>query len=266
MFNRRIKFSCAPILRNAYVVLALLLVTEPTQAQTNEPAQVETKPAPIAPGQSLPRLRRGPDGKIIVVPENDESGRDADSKPKPDRRIGPGLDSATSPARTAPERLSPDHPLRALMDQVDLLRREYERLAQREQFEIERVAREERLRNPTGPIGGPTNLGVREREMLEKLKSRDRDIHDHTAQQFQLGKPYSVAPEYFQVRGPDGRRYAVAGLVRFDPGRSDTAAREMIRRLEIIKRAAMVRHRLTDNDVKIIAEIDRAIAYYHARQ
>lgn len=110
MFNRRIKLSCASILKNACLVLALLLVTEPTQAQTNEPAQVETKPASIAPGQSLRQFWRGPDRKIIAVPENDDPGHDADSKPKSDRRIGLGFDSATSPAQTAPERLSPDHP------------------------------------------------------------------------------------------------------------------------------------------------------------
>ncbi|NVJ49377.1 MAG: catalase [Gammaproteobacteria bacterium] len=74
---------------------------------------------------------------------------------------------------------------------------------------------------------------------INQLKARDREVRAHEAAHAAVGGNIAGAPSYEFQRGPDGRRYAVAGEVPIDvaavPG--DPAA--TIRKMQQVRRAAL---------------------------
>lgn len=54
------------------------------------------------------------------------------------------------------------------------------------------------------------------REIVAELAARDRDVRAHEMAHVNAGRPWAGPPSYEFQRGPDGRRYAVAGHVPID--------------------------------------------------
>ncbi len=75
--------------------------------------------------------------------------------------------------------------------------------------------------------------------IIQKLKTRDREVRQHERAHMAAGGPYITGgPTYTYQTGPDGKRYAIAGEVHIDtsPEKDPEAT---IRKMETVKRAAL---------------------------
>lgn len=81
-------------------------------------------------------------------------------------------------------------------------------------------------------------LNEAEKEVVDELKGRDREVRTHEHAHASIGGLYAGAPSYTYQRGPDGRSYAVGGEVSIDvsPGKTPE---ETIRKMQTIRRAAL---------------------------
>jgi hypothetical protein len=90
-------------------------------------------------------------------------------------------------------------------------------------------------------------------EAIEQLQARDREVRAHEqAHASALGPYKSGAPQYFYAIGPDGQRYAVGGEVSVDLS-SEPDPRDTIRKMRIVKRAALAPTRPSSTDRAIAA-------------
>lgn len=78
-----------------------------------------------------------------------------------------------------------------------------------------------------------------ERAVVKQLSARDREVRDHEQAHARVGGQYAGEPTYTYQTGPDGQRYAVGGAVAIDtaPVRNDPQA--TIRKMEVVKAAAL---------------------------
>lgn len=78
-----------------------------------------------------------------------------------------------------------------------------------------------------------------ERAVVRQLDARDREVRDHEQAHARVGGAYAGEPTYTYQTGPDGQRYAVGGAVAIDtaPVRNDPSA--TIRKMEVVKAAAL---------------------------
>lgn len=84
-----------------------------------------------------------------------------------------------------------------------------------------------------------TSLSPAEQELIDRLKARDREVREHEQAHARVGGAYAGMPSYTLQTGPDGRRYAVGGQVPIDvaPVAGDPEA--TLRKMDIVKRAAL---------------------------
>jgi hypothetical protein len=74
---------------------------------------------------------------------------------------------------------------------------------------------------------------------LRELQSRDREVRQHEMAHVAAGGSYiSSGAVYSYRRGPDGKRYAVAGEVGIDTSRESTPE-ATIAKMRVVKRAAL---------------------------
>ncbi|MEQ8710458.1 MAG: putative metalloprotease CJM1_0395 family protein [Rhodospirillales bacterium] len=102
----------------------------------------------------------------------------------------------------------------------------------------------------------PGELTEAEQEVVDDLRQRDREVRQHEQAHAAKGGPYAGAPSYDTVRGPDGASYAVGGEVKIDasPVRGDPEA--TIRKMEIVKRAALAPSEPSAQDRAVAAQAD----------
>ena len=123
--------------------------------------------------------------------------------------------------------------------------------------------------NPTGPSeGGPngTNrfehqLSDQEKEVLEELKARDREVRQHEQKHMAAaGSLAKSGPQYDYIIGPDGKPYATGGRVRIDtspvPGDPEATAAKA----EQIRRAATAPGDPSGPDMKAARDADSLLA------
>lgn len=99
-------------------------------------------------------------------------------------------------------------------------------------------------------------LPPEEQKMVEELRARDREVRAHEMAHLSAGGQYASGPSYTYQMGPDGRRYAIGGEVQIDTSpESDPEA--TIRKMEIVKRAAMAAAEPSAQDAKVAQLADR---------
>lgn len=139
-------------------------------------------------------------------------------------------------------------------------RADHEMQAQKLQREIDRIVREERAARTRGATTDGHGLTPREEKLVQQLERIDKDVHEHELQHYLAAQPYSRAPEYFEVTGPDGRRFAVSGITAFDasPIAGDTEA--TIRKLDSLVRAALAPREPSEEDRRVAATLEQLVA------
>lgn len=81
-------------------------------------------------------------------------------------------------------------------------------------------------------------LTTEQQNQVRELKKRDEEVRAHEQAHAAVGGSYASAPKYTYTRGPDGKKYAVAGEVQIDtsPERTPEAT---IRKMDIVIAAAL---------------------------
>lgn len=102
----------------------------------------------------------------------------------------------------------------------------------------------------------PDGLNAEERQIVREMAQRDREVRDHEQAHAIAGGPYTGAPRYQMERGPDGRMYAVAGEVDIDVT-PETEPEATIRKMEIVKRAALAPAQPSPEDRAVAATADQ---------
>lgn len=92
-------------------------------------------------------------------------------------------------------------------------------------------------------------------EQLEiaQLSSRDQEVRAHEQAHAAVGGRYAGAPSYTYERGPDGKRYAIAGEVSIDTGSVPNDPQATIRKMEVVVRAALAPAEPSAQDRQIAA-------------
>ena len=95
--------------------------------------------------------------------------------------------------------------------------------------------------NPAASVdensGGARQLSAEERQQVEDMKQRDREVRTHEQAHMTAAAGLAGAPVYEYQTGPDGKRYAVGGHVDIrTSGSSDPEV--ALREAEAVKRAA----------------------------
>jgi SprA-related family len=100
------------------------------------------------------------------------------------------------------------------------------------------AAQDVRRNSGGGKTANPTDLSQEEQAQVQSLRNTDREVRQHERAHSNAGGPYAGVPTYQQVRGPDGRMYAVSGEVSIDasPASSPEAT---ITKMDIVIRAAL---------------------------
>ncbi|MEM9145044.1 MAG: putative metalloprotease CJM1_0395 family protein [Pseudomonadota bacterium] len=146
--------------------------------------------------------------------------------------------SASTPDRVPPERSAKDR-------------------ARQEEAGARPAAVKARVAEDAAPrVQQAGQLDPNELAELTKLEERDRKVRAHEAAHAQAGGRFAGSPRYDFVVGPDGKRYAVGGRVQIDMSTDPSDPEATIRKMQIIKRAALapVDPSPTDRRVAALAE------------
>lgn len=126
----------------------------------------------------------------------------------------------------------------------------------------------QQTRRDQGEETNAQGLTDEERQQVEHLKQRDREVRRHEQAHANAGGPYAGQPSYEFVSGPDGKQYAVAGQVSIDTGSVAGNPKATIRKMQTVKRAALapMEPSSTDRAVAAAAEQAKAEAELELRQ
>lgn len=103
---------------------------------------------------------------------------------------------------------------------------------------------------------GAEGLTEEEKAEVADLKRRDAETRRHEQAHATAGGPYAGAPSYTYERGPDGRSYAVAGTTPIDVSPISGDAAATMRKMEMVKRAALAPAEPSAQDRKVAAQAD----------
>lgn len=104
-----------------------------------------------------------------------------------------------------------------------------------------------------------TALTDEERDLVERLAARDREVRNHENAHARVGGAYAGAPSYTYQVGPDGQRYAIGGEVKIDISVVPNDPEATINKMVIVKAAALApaEPSAADRQVAAIAEANR---------
>ena len=89
------------------------------------------------------------------------------------------------------------------------------------------------------PAKSPNELDPEEKDLVERLQQRDREVRAHEQSHVALAGEYARgAPSYTYQMGPDGKMYAVGGELAVDTGKEADPAENRIKS-QILQTAAM---------------------------
>lgn len=111
-------------------------------------------------------------------------------------------------------------------------------------------------RKPQDTTAAPGDLNAEEKQVVEQLKARDREVRDHEQAHARVGGPYAGEPSYTYQAGPDGKRYAVGGEVPIDVAPVEGDPEATIAKMEIVKAAALAPAEPSGQDRKVAALAD----------
>lgn len=103
-----------------------------------------------------------------------------------------------------------------------------------------------------------SQLSEKERKELEELKRADRAVRAHEQAHKAVGGQYvRGGANYEYTRGPDGQLYAVGGEVKIDVSEVEGDPEATIRKMELIRRAALAPQDPSAQDRRVAAEASR---------
>ncbi len=104
--------------------------------------------------------------------------------------------------------------------------------------------------------GDPQNqLNEEDQEKVRKLKERDAEVRRHEQAHIAAGGQYiQGGAEYQYETGPDGKRYATSGEVGIDTSEVPNDPAATIRKMQVVRRAALAPANPSDADRRIASE------------
>lgn len=108
------------------------------------------------------------------------------------------------------------------------------------------------------PAAGLSELSEEDKKAVAGLKRRDQEVRQHERAHASVGGQFAGQPSFKFERGPDGRQYAVEGEVPIDikPVAGDPEA--TIRKMEIVKAAALAPGTPSGQDRTVAAQAEAA--------
>lgn len=99
-------------------------------------------------------------------------------------------------------------------------------------------------------------------EQLEvaALARTDQEVRAHEQAHAAVGGVYAGAPSYTYTRGPDGKRYAVAGEVSIDTGSVPGDPQATMRKMQVVIRAALAPAEPSGADRQVAAQAQITLA------
>ena len=98
-------------------------------------------------------------------------------------------------------------------------------------------------------------LSEEERQLLDQLRSQDREVRAHEQAHKAAAGPYAKGtPTYDYQTGPDGRRYAVGGEVQIDISKVPGNPRATLVKAQTVKRAANAPKNPSAQDRQVAAQ------------
>jgi hypothetical protein len=108
----------------------------------------------------------------------------------------------------------------------------------------------------TDPLKDTTSSEYKE---LQQLKQRDREVRQHEQAHIAAGGTYVRGGASFSYqRGPDGKQYAVGGEVQIDTSEIPGDPAATIRKMQVVKSAAMAPAEPSAQDRSVAAEAVQA--------
>lgn len=95
---------------------------------------------------------------------------------------------------------------------------------------------------------------------IKLLAARDREVRTHERAHAVTGGALTGSPSYTYEKGPDGRRYAVAGEVSIDASPVPGNPEATIRKMEQVRQAALAPAEPSSQDRKVAAMASQTIA------
>jgi hypothetical protein len=114
--------------------------------------------------------------------------------------------------------------------------------------------------NAPGPAKGAgprseAGLSPEEKQELNDLKARDRDVRAHEQAHLAAAGPYAKGPPSFEFQtGPDGQPYAVGGEVQIDTSKVAGNPQATLIKAQTIKRAANAPRNPSAQDRQVAAQ------------
>jgi len=207
----------------------------------------------------VPRLKQRPNA--IVDPDDDDYGDSKVTICGKDGTIAPPSSRGRRQNAGLSGRSSSNDLFSESARQREAVWRRERGAARDLQLNIDQVIHEERSRRTR-----KGEMTRRERAVLDSLRDRHREVQEHEMDHFVTGSPYTRAPEYWCVTGPDDKMYAIGGITPMDvsPIPGDIAG--TLSKYRKLKRAALAPHQPSDVDEMLAKELDRAIARFEAER
>ncbi|MEO0365940.1 MAG: putative metalloprotease CJM1_0395 family protein [Pseudomonadota bacterium] len=117
---------------------------------------------------------------------------------------------------------------------------------------------EDRQASEASSVDGLTD---QEREQVEELQARDREVRAHEQAHLAVAGPYAKGGiQYSFQRGPDGRMYAVGGEVSVDTSEIPDDPQATLRKAQTLRRAALAPAEPSRQDRAVAAQMSRMAA------
>lgn len=225
-------------------IAALVLLTSALLPVWQKASIAQSVRLPERTGELKGSLKRGPDGRLQLVPDSIPAEARPDDGPLPPpgsrQTIRQSVDWAHQRLQVVGG-YDHDRHVRALQQQID-----------------DMIARERRAKG-TGAGVRVSELTQGEKQIVAQLKSRDREVRQHEARHYNMGRPFTQPPRYWYVTGPDGRRYAVSGAVSFAFQQFSGDAVELLHQLSVLQRAALAPREPSSTDLAVARALGEII-------
>ena len=118
---------------------------------------------------------------------------------------------------------------------------------------------EEDVEGTAGTSGEKSTNGEQltddEKEQVEQMQKRDQEVRTHEQAHKAAGGQYITGgPFYDYENGPDGKRYVVSGHVNIDANPVDGDPQATIRKMEVVRRAALAPKEPSGQDRKVASQ------------
>ena len=110
-------------------------------------------------------------------------------------------------------------------------------------------ANQDRVTSGNKGDSGP-QLSRQERELLQQLRQRDREVRQHEQAHMSAGGEYTRGAQFQYEKGPRGQLWAVGGEVSFDSSRPEEPKKAM-EKGETLARAALAPAEPSQQDLKV---------------